>query len=304
MVAALALVACCALAGCGEPAGFHVLPFVSSVTPAPTPAFSHVFVLVMENRGYSDLIGNGDAPYINRLATTYGVVTEYFAISHPSLPNYLALLGGDTYGITSDCTDCFVGATNLVDSLESGHKTWRAYMEGMPSPCFVGDTYPYAQKHNPFIYFDDIRTNADRCRNVVPLSQLSSDLAGSQTPSFLWITPDLCHDMHDCSTAQGDQWLASFVPTILASSAWKDRGVLFITWDEGNDSSSCCNSAAGGQVVTLVVSPLGKAGYRSTISHDHYDLLRTIADGLGVAAPDKAGSAGTTPMSEFFPTSG
>jgi phosphatidylinositol-3-phosphatase len=301
------LVVCAVLAGCSgnssTSASKILPPFVPSASPTPTPGFSHVFVLVMENRGYNDIIGSGDAPYINGLANTYGLATQFFATSHPSLPNYLALLGGDTFGITSDCTDCFVSGTNLVDSLESGHKTWRAYMEGIPSTsCFVGDADSYAQRHNPFIYFNDIRNHPDRCSNIVPLTQLSGDLASAQASSFMWITPNLCHDMHDCSTADGDNWLASFVPTILASSAWKDRGVLFITWDEGDDSSGCCNGAAGGQIVTLVLSPLGKPHYRSSIPYDQYDLLRTVADGLGVAAPGKANEAGAMAMSEFFTT--
>jgi hypothetical protein len=291
---ALSLATCALLAGCGV----ATLPPASSASSGRTPAFSHVFLIVMENREYGDVIGNGAAPYINTLAQAYGLATAYYAISHPSLPNYLSLLGGDTFGVTSDCTDCFVPNANLVDALESGHKTWRAYMEGMPSACYVGDAYPYMQKHDPFIYFDNIRTNAGRCANVVPLSNLSNDLANGQVRDFSWITPDMCHDMHDCTTQAGDAWLSTFVPTILASRAWKNGGALFITWDEGTTSDGCCGGAAGGHVVTVVLSPLGKAGYRSSIPHDHYDLLRTIADGLGVAAPGRAAQG--TPMSEYF----
>src|SRR6266567_348839 len=145
-------------------------------TPTPTPAlptFSHVFTIVMENEESSSLIGNSAAPYINGLAQSYGLATQYYAISHPSLPNYLAMTAGSTFGISSDCTTCWVGATNLADQIEAGGRSWKAYLEGMPSACFVGDAYPYMQKHNPWIYYNDIRTNAARCSaHVVPFTQL------------------------------------------------------------------------------------------------------------------------------------
>jgi hypothetical protein len=270
--------------------------------PAPhaLPSFSHIFLIVMENREYSDVVGASDAPYLNGLARTYGLATTSYAISHPSLPNYLALLGGDTFGIQSDCTTCFVAAPNLVDALEAGHKTWRAYMEGLPSPCFVGDAYPYAQKHDPFIYFDDIRTNAGRCQQIVPLTQLPSDLAGAQVPDFVWITPNLCSDMHDCTTAQGDAWLASLVPRILASPAWRQGGALFITWDEGATNDGCCQYAAGGHIATLVISPVGKPHYRSSTPYDHYSLLRTITDAWGLSQVGHTDSPATSPFAAFF----
>jgi phosphatidylinositol-3-phosphatase len=285
--------------GCGG--GAQALPSTTYVPTAHAlPNFSHIFVIVMENRDYGDIIGAKSAPYLNTLAQTYGLATASYAVSHPSLPNYLALVGGDTFGIESDCTTCFVRAPNLVDALEAGHKTWRAYMESLPSPCFVGDAYPYAQKHDPFIYFDDIRTNAARCQQIVPLTQLQSDLAGARVPDFVWITPNLCSDMHDCPTATGDAWLASWVPRILASPAWREGGALFITWDEGTTNDGCCQYASGGHIATLVISPLGKPHYQSSTPYDHYSLLRTIADAWGLHEPGHAGSAATSPLVDFF----
>lgn len=293
----MALVGALLLAACGGttlPAGKY------TPSPGALPHFSHIFVIVMENHEYGDIIGSDDAKYINTLARTYGLATRYFATTHPSLPNYLSLVGGDTFGVTSDCTDCFVRAPNLVDALEAGHKTWRAYMEDMPSPCFVGDAYPYMQKHDPFIYFDDVRTNPARCRNIVPLTELASDLSAGTVPDFAWITPNMCHDMHDCPTATGDQWLAQEVPQILASPAWKQGGALFITWDEGVSSNGCCVYASGGQVVTLVISPLGKQRFQSATPHDHYGLLRTITDAWGLSEPGRAADPATAPLTEFF----
>src|SRR5437879_3540432 len=212
-------------------------------TPTPTPGgalahFSHVFVIVMENEESNSVIGNGSAPYINGLAQSHGLAASYFAISHPSLPNYLTLTAGSTFGIASDCTGCYVGATNIADQVQASGRSWKAYMESMPSSCYIGDAYPYMQKHDPFIYYNDIRTDTARCTShVVPFTQLSTDLSAGTVPNFAWITPNMCNDMHDCSVATGDGWLGSVVPSILASSAFQNGGVLLLTWDEGASSA-------------------------------------------------------------------
>ena len=253
----------------------------------------------MENEESSSIIGNGAAPYLNSLAQSYGLAASYFAISHPSLPNYLALTAGSTFGIASDCTGCYVNATNIADQIEASGRSWKAYMESMPSSCYVGDAYPYMQKHDPFIYYDDIRTNAARCdTHVVPFTQLSTDLAAGTAPNFAWITPNMCNDMHDCSIATGDAWLASVVPTILASSAYQNGGVLFITFDEGSTFAGCCGNASGGQVVTLVIASNAIAGLHSTTNETHYSLLRTIEDSWQLAALGAAANAAA--MSEYF----
>ncbi|HVH64770.1 MAG TPA: alkaline phosphatase family protein [Candidatus Acidoferrum sp.] len=258
-----------------------------------------MFVIVMENEESSSIIGNGAAPYLNGLARSHGLAASYFAISHPSLPNYLALTAGSTFGIASDCTGCYVNATNIADQVEASGRSWKAYMESMPSNCFVGDAYPYMQKHNPFIYYDDVRTNAARCDgHVVPFTQLSTDLAAGTVPNFAWITPNMCDDMHDCPISTGDSWLNSVVPSITASSAFQNGGVLFITWDEGATGAGCCGYAFGGQVVTLVIAPNGIAGFSSTINETHYSLLRTIEDSWGMAA--LAGAANAAAMAEYF----
>jgi len=279
-----------------------------AATPLPTPTpigsgtlpnFSHVFLIVMENEESTGIMGNNAAAYINALATGHGLATQYFAVSHPSLPNYLALTAGSTFGIASDCTGCYVNATNIADQVESSGRSWKGYLESMPSSCYVGDAYPYMQKHNPFIYYNDVRTNPARCaEHVVPFTQLSTDLVNGTVPNLAWITPNMCNDMHDCSIATGDAWLANVVPGILASSAFQNGGVLFITWDEGESSAGCCGNATGGQVATLVIAPNGIAGLRSTIAETHYSLLRTIEDAWGLSALGQAASA--VAMREYF----
>ena len=250
------------------------VPFIPSNTSpegVKNAAVDHIVIITMENKLYSDIVDNEDAPYINSLIHNYSFTDNYFAVSHPSLPNYIALLSGSTQGITSDCTDCYLHAPNLVDQLEQSQKTWKGYMESMPSPCFVGSDGKYAQKHNPFMYFDDIRNDPNRCNNVVPFTQLSTDLQSeATTPNFIWISPNLCNDMHDCDVATGDQWLSQQVPLILASPAFKQqKSLLFITWDEGEGSDS-------NQVPMIAVADWVQSGFVSHIQYSHYSLLHTL----------------------------
>ena len=261
------------------------------------PLFDHVFIILMENRSEAQIIGDtNQAPYINQLAAEYGLATNYAAVSHPSLPNYLALTGGDTLGITTDCTSCFVSAPNLVmDRIVPSGRTWKAYMEGMPSSCWLGDSHLYVQRHDPFVYYANIRSGA-QCDNVVSMSGLADDLASADTtPNYVWISPDLCNDMHDCPTSTGDAWLQNTVPTILGSPAFTTQtSMLLITWDEDDDST------LANQVPLLVVSPRVPAGYRSSVPYTHYSLLRTIEDAWALQ-PLSANDAAATPLSDFFP---
>ena len=255
----------------------------------------------MENEESTSVIGNSAAPYINGLANSYGLATQYYAVSHPSLPNYLALTAGSTFGISSDCTTCWVNSSSLADQIEASGRSWKAYMEGMPSACFVGDAYPYMQKHDPWIYYNDIRTNPARCgAHVVPFSQFAADLSGGSAPNYVWITPNMCNDMHDCSIATGDSFLSQQVPGILNSSAFRNGGVLFITWDEGSTGAGCCTDAAGGRVVTLVISPLGRTGFQSSTAETHYSLLRTIEDSWNLPRLGGASCSCTAQMREYF----
>ena len=255
-------------------------------TPSPVARVAggrpaHIAVLLMENEGYQDIIGSRSAPYINGLARRYGIAQEIFAIRHPSLPNYLALTGGSTFGIASDCTGCSVNATNLVDQLQAAGISWKAYMEGLPHACYTGaDTGEYAKRHDPFAYYTDIAHAPSRCARIVPLGQLASDEQSGTLPTFIWITPDLCHDMHDCSVHTGDTFLSQLLPPLL--SRLGPNGLLFLTWDEGSNDSGCCGLASGGHIVTIVAGSGAQHGARLRKAVDHYSVLETIEDLLGL----------------------
>lgn len=270
-----------ALPACGASTALPVQRHPSPIAHAPAGPPAHIAVIVMENEEYGGVIGSSSAPYINALARRYALATGMYAITHPSLPNYLALTGGSTFGINSDCTDCSVGATSIVDELARAHVSWRAYMEDLPSPCFTGPgAGEYAKKHDPFAYYNRITTNPERCRNIVPLTRLSADERSGTLPRFVWITPNLCHDMHDCSVSTGDRFLSTLVPPLLR--ALGPRGLLFLTWDEGSSDSGCCRLASGGHIVTIVAGPGAKARARLAKPTDHYSVLQTIEDLLGL----------------------
>jgi hypothetical protein len=284
------IVATCLLAACAPKATAHApakvsptpsaRPIEPSPTPVPSPsaAPAHVFVIVMENRSYGQVIGNA---YTSQLASQYGVATDYHGVSHPSLPNYLALTSGSTWGIADDGFHA-LPAGGLGAQLDSAGIEWRAYMDGMTNGCYKSP-YPYALKHNPFAYY------GSTCpAQVVPFSQFATDIAGA-VPNFVWITPDLCHDGHDCSNSVADSWLSQTVPTILASSAWQNNGVLMITWDEGEDSAN--------SVLTLVIRP-DPLVHNSARPYDHYSMLATIEDQFQLPRLGQAAQA--TPMTDLL----
>jgi acid phosphatase len=272
---------------------------VSRVTPAAAtasvPAFDHIFTIMMENHSYNEIIGSSQAPYINSLVAKHGVASNYSAVAHPSLPNYLASSGGSTFGVTTDCTNCFQTQPNIaVDRVEASGRTWKAYMESMPSACFVGDSGEYAQKHNPFIYYDDVRLNSTECAKDVPYTQLTTDLAGAATtPDYVWITPNLLDDMHDGTIAQGDTWLADNVPAILNSPAFTTQNsVLNIVWDEDD-------STQGNQVASIIINSAVTPGYHSTVAYTHYSWLKTIETAWGLTSLT-TNDGNATAMSDFF----
>jgi phosphatidylinositol-3-phosphatase len=299
----------------------------SSANRSDLKNFQHVFVIMMENTGYSSLIGNPNAPWINAAAATYGLATNYTGVTHPSQPNYIAATSGSLHGVTSD-NHVDVNATNIVDQLEAHGKTWKAYMQSL----FAGGNTNkladsagnqlYERKHDPFVSYVDVQSNPARMANVVDFSQFSTDLANNTVPDFSWISPDQCNDMHGRGTdpsdpcnfsneqqliAAGDAFLSATVSQIMNSHAWNGNSVIFITWDESDfpfgDTSGCCDApagAGGGHVVTLVISHSDHSARTSNVAYNHYSMLATIEDGWKLGCLDfTCDTVNVPPMSDL-----
>jgi phosphatidylinositol-3-phosphatase len=324
-------------------------------------AFKHVFLIVMENHGKGEILGNTvDAPFINDLARRSTVLGNYYGVTHPSLPNYLALVSGSFQGIWDDCkagasvtcapeefvpgsgdaTDgsyltsaqlasasaqphWFAGS-NIVDQLEAKGLAWKAYLQSMPAgghdveyaPVVNGTVVKlYAQKHNPFEYFSDIRSSPARLSRIVPLeTDFAPDLASGNAPAFAFIVPDQCRDMHGISPSTaalvglpecgypnagldhgaihlGDEFLREAVGAIVASSAWRDHSAIVIVWDEDDYTgfAGCCGSPAGNGFVlgganapALVLTSTQRRGQVSWKAANHYTMLGTLERLLGL----------------------
>src|SRR5260370_13920974 len=268
----------------------------SAVNVAPAsgvPAYDHIFTILMETHTHSEGIG---APYISSLASQGAVAGNYVATDHPSLPNYAELTSGQSFpNASSDCDpspSCQSTARNIVDSVTAAGLTWHSYQESMGSPCGKVTSYPYAPKHNPFVYYTDISA-ATRQATVVDYSNLANDLKASSLANYVFITPNLCNDMHDCSVSTGDTWLANNVPAILSSAAFTNqKSLLVVTWDEDDFSQS-------NQVAWIAVGSGVKTNYNSSVAYNHYSFLRTIEAAWGLPTLTSTdGSA--SPMSDIF----
>jgi len=261
-------------------------------------------MVVFENHEFGTVIGNPEMPTYNRLATGGTLLTQFYAVTHPSLPNYLAFIGGDTFGVKDDCNDCFINATSLPDLIEASGRTWKTYQEDIPEPCFIGDRYPYAQKHDPFIYFDPIRTDAARCKeSVVPLTDLDTDMNNGSLPNFAFIMPNLCNSGHDCGLGVVDAWLTRLTDNLLpALSAAGEPYLLVLIWDEGQGSHSCCRlpALAGGRVATVLISPQAKSGFEDDTPYTHYSLLKTISEAWGLPYLAHAADDSNVPIEKPF----
>lgn len=252
-----------------------------------------------ENHSYGDIIGArgsaaaARAPYTNAVARKCGLATNYHNITHPSLPNYLAAVSGTTGGVRSDCwaKACPQRVPTIFSQLRSAGRQWRAYQEDMPTNCRITDAGAYAARHNPPVYYP--RLSTDCARWDVPFGagtsgHLRDHLASGRLARFSFITPNLCHDTHDCSVTVGDTWLSIWLPRIVASPAYQSSSTaVFITWDEGehgtSDACALNTSDVGCHIATLVLSRWTRPGSRSATLLNHYALLRTTEDLLGLA---------------------
>jgi hypothetical protein len=270
------------------------------------PGFAHVVVVVEENASYSEVVGNAAVPYLNSLATRYGLATQYYGNVHPSIGNYLMMTTG-AMATTDDNFSGTISGDNLARQFAADNKTWKVYAEGLPSAGYLGgDTGFYIQHHNPFSYFTDVVNNPAEAANIVPFSRFTSDVASGTLPDFALVIPNSRDDAHDCPgggpsctasqrLAPADAWLQTNIAPLIANAQMANT-LLVITFDEG-DLSDTTN--AGGHIATIVISQNGKAGYKGTATYQHQNLLRTIGDALRLShVPGEGETAGN--MGEFF----
>lgn len=285
---------------------------------AATPPADRIFVIMMENQGFDNVIGHNDAngvpdtPNITYYARTYNLATYSFGTTHPSLPNYIATVAGSYFYVNDDNDSCFAqpvtstpchsfDVVNLADTLEQHHISWVTYEQSMPSAGYLGSRWPltgpklYAQKHNPLVYFSDVARNANRLKHIVPMPSIPafSALLNQPTyPRFSYIVPDQCHDMHgttgcqgDALLREGDDYVEQVVSAIQHSHAYTQNSAIIITWDENDYSSNMALTGAsiggGGHIATIVITPR-TGGKKSAIPYDQYSLLRTIEEAFGL----------------------
>jgi hypothetical protein len=300
----------------------HLFASTTSVIAATdggtVPAREHiktVWIIVMENQNWSSIKGSKSAPYVNNTVLPIASHAEqYFNPPniHPSLPNYLWMEAGTNFGIADDRSPLGNSQSTtqhlvtLLKNAPQGAIEWRAYQENISGKdCPLSDRYPYVVKHNPFVYFDDVtnRKNPDSAyciEHVRPFEQLAKDLSTNSVARFNFITPNICNDMHDScfplrnKVAQGDTWLAKYLPEILNSQAYREGGAVFITWDEAD--------IGDGPIGMIVLSTMAKGnGYRNSIHYDHGALLRTLEEIFGVS-PFLGNAASQSDLKDLFST--
>ena len=302
----------------------------STTTPQTSMAtgayFDHTVIIIMEDHGIQDVcaqnpppcLGSNGDPYMASLANNYAIGSQYLGVNHFSQANYLALLGGDTFGCGNNgCPP--VSNPNLVDRLEAAGLTWKGYMENQNVASGCDNTYhePYTLEHNPFVGFTDILNNPTRCSNIVLANptgctvtdcSLVNDLNSASAPNFMWLTPNNCNNMHGftgiCPTSipMGDNYLKGLVPNILNSNTFTtQRAALFIVFDEGNGWCPL-NGSSEDCVYAVWAGPLAKTGFATSNLYNHYSWTKTIETNWNLAGLT-SNDANAKPMTEFFKSS-
>ncbi len=279
------------LAACATPAT-PAIAVVTAARPcagsAPRATYSHVVVILMENKNYNEIIGSKSAPYLNQLAHSCGVATQYHGVTYPSLPNYLAVTSGSTYGIHDDNVPASHPITAASIFSQTG-TSWQSLSESMPKACDHANAYPYMPKHNPAPYFTNIAAQCAKQNLPLPSNPTFS-------ARYTFVTPNMVHDMHDGTVAQGDAWLQGFVPKVIDSAGYQSGStILVITWDTDENSK---NNTNNNRAPAIVVAPEVRPGTTSATAFNHYSLLRLSEETLGL--PLLAGAKTATSMRAAF----
>jgi acid phosphatase len=266
---------------------------------AQVPPSSHVVVVLEENHSYSSVIGNSAMPYLNGLASQYGLATQYYANTHPSIGNYFMMTTGQII-TNNDAFSSTITNDNIVRHFLTAGKTWKSYAESLPSVGYTGgDTGAYVRHHNPFSYFSDVVNSSVQKLNLVPFTQFTTDLKNNVLPDFSFVIPNVNDDAHNGTLQQADQWLQANIGPLFNNPAFQKDGILIVVFDESFDTDT---ANGGGHVAAVVAGPLAKKGFKSTALYQHQNLLRTVMDAAGVTTyPGAAASA--IDMKDMFGTS-
>jgi phospholipase C len=273
----------------------------------PAPPLEHVFVVMLENHSYEQVIGNPAMPYLNGLAKRYGLATNFYANTHPSIGNYFMATAGQIVTNDDQWEGVFDG-DNIVRALTKAGKSWRVYAQSLPAAGYVGGSrYPYSKHHIPFAYFKDVRDDPALAANIVEYGQLRKDLEASALPNYAFLVPDKMNDAHDCPAAKrpcgdddqlaaADRWLEQNIGPLLNDADFMKNGLLIIDWDEAEEHD---HEHGGGHVAVVVAGGRVPPGLRSDRFYQQESVLATSLAGLGVSARPGA-SAGALVMSEFY----
>ena len=291
-------------------AGFTIT--ISGGGGGTMPQFGHVFIVIGENSAYGQTYNSTNMPYLTSLANKYGLASKYWADTHPSIGNYEALTAGQIFTNDDNQTPSTMplSSDNIAFEVQQAGKTWKDYVES-GNGCGALNSGTYYVRHDPLQYF----TNINKA-NLVCFSQFATDLANKTLPNLSWLSPNGSDDGHDTSASAFDSWLQTVITPLLASSYFQPGadGLLIVTWDENdksgtpNCSTTTVGQGCGGQVETVIISARSKPGYQSTAgdpanfnsTYDEANILRTIADALGVKTSGLGGSSNRIPMSDFF----
>lgn len=239
---------------------------LTAAAPTTGKWFDHVMLIQFENHSDKEVIKD---PNFDKYRQKGRSLDNYFAVAHPSQPNYIAQIGGDTLGVTGDGT-FNLAQKSLVDLLEAKDISWKGYMEDYPGNCFAGNQDRYVRKHNPFISFDLVRNNATRCAKIVASTQLDTDMKNGGFPQFSFFSPNLDNDAHDTTIAYGGKWLDTFLTARL--SQFPANSLIVVSWDEDDYTEA-------NQILVFLLDPKGTlftVGSKDTTPYNHYSFLATV----------------------------
>src|SRR5437870_4110229 len=287
---ALVLLLSLTVVGSNAPANWPVAQAGTVIVPAATNNFDQFVIVLMENHDLSDIYG--PAPYMTQLADQYSFSQHWASITNPSQPNYIALIGGSTFGVSGDGNHPNLNHPTIVDIIENSGHTWNAIAEGSGSGCSINPDR--GEDHFPFLSYTTITGNAARCANLHSGGPTDVVTALNAGTNFIWFTPNDGHNMHDNSVSSGDSWVQSWVPGLLSGMAGK-HAALLLTYDEGYASPPLVYSGFSG--------PAAKLAYKSTTSYTHYSLLKLIEDVWGGGSLGQGDVNAASPL-EFFGAGG